>query len=1258
MIDIKFTRLPVTPPPNKTIREIISSTFGIRTRRNGQDLAAPEFHRAVDIAVVKGTPVYPVESGTVVELINNPICGIGIRLEHTQNGNKFYTQYCHFATRANIQERSFINVTAAGGGQTLGTVGDTGTAKGHPHLHFVLQISEGNTLLPADPEQLLINVQDNQDRTTQVKGYTETVINNILKNSAVQVYGTGKTDITPYIASLESFHPFIQYELTRRRAAAETANTYMPFVRLTSLVNVYKENLRGGETSLTGTNTQSDSIRDAAGFGAYFPTLGVDGQSELSFEDIYKPEDGRSIVGYATKKEGDKYIRVPLVVDKTVPKRNEDDVLTSAIDQSNIPIPGIVSVTTERSTTGPMGVRGGLFKANINIRAYSVGQLNTMLKYFLRPATRVVLELGRTSSSEYERQVTPGTTITVGTSTQTIFNKFNWQRSIEEVNEQDKLDQMVKGNLGQREFIQKYIYNNFGDYEIFIGYVVNFKIKYTKDNIYEIDLLVHSVQQFEITTKNTGVQTFPSNNPVSLADCISIELAEYFSLDTYWKKNTFASLLRETTEEKGKFSQYSNHVIPLVGDVNALPGYLITWEYFVNLVLHDSEYGLISLFQQEDPSGAAVQLLRTALIQPVVGSTTYSTTDLGANEVAWNPNLRSIDPSTLVIYNPTIETARGNENSQTIINNAITWLNITDVDEKEKLKNNAANNSVLGAIKSGTSPVGSFDNVSGKGTSLLTKGIWLNTNAIIEAFTSTDTVSMGITRLLDKMNAAVQGYWNLQPLSSEEMSGIYIIDAGMSKPVEEEDIPILKLKDDPIFAPSINEPIDKNIVKNVNIFVKDATPEKIRPKYRYMFNRKSVRGTDGDIGSELLDINVDSSLPQVIAVQAIAGVGGVGNNATLAAIDLDELKKITIYDTYVKSTSTKSEVCKDDTSGNVDVRDLNLRTIPDEDAKFIRNRITNPEETTPSDIEERTNKLIDIWAADPKNASGVDYNPLRLLIGKSATKLAGPTEEAIEAQRNKINEDIAVIRKAITDQIEARRPGYLGLLRDYATSFGMAIELIEPNVARLVQDLQINKDEYEVHPFNSSNLTKTIVDLTLPGIGGIQLWQSFGVERIPDILDRGFYVVTKVAHEFTTDKGWITKIQGRFRFKPNRTVRKITPTSTGTQPPTQQPITQQPTIQPQTPAQPAAPTQPTPQQVPQQQRPITEWTDEYLVSQLNALLSTPTDTAVGVQVPVINDRKIEIRNEIGRRLTTKNYSGQTRLYQALRWAYQRSALTQ
>lgn len=1108
MINITFASLPVVLPANKTLSSVITSRFGARNNRNGQELSTPEFHKGVDIAVAKGTTVLAVANGTVHRIDNNSVCGNGIVLLHRQLGpnnqpQRFYTGYCHLEN-GSITLGVGATVRA---GEPIGKSGDTGNAAGHPHLHFYLQEATPQRTFPADPLPALLNLNISQQTTA----ISDEVFSEITRTRA----SSTSSDISPYIASLESFHPFIQYELTRRRNAAETANTYTPFVRLTSLVNVRRENLPAGSTS-DEINTTDETAT------AFFPTLGIDGTPEVSFDDIYSTVDpNRSIVGYATQLINGEHKRVKLLVEQGAEQA----------DQTNIPVPGISAISTERSTTGPMGVRGGLFKATINIKAYSIGQLNTLLRYFIRPATRVVLEFGRTSSSEYEQSLPQS--ISVKNKSQTIYNKFEWKRSIDQVNREDKLDQMIKGKLGQREFIQKYIYNNFGNYEIFIGYVVNFKIKYTKENIYDIELLIHSVQQFEISTKNTGVQTYPSTVPVASAECKTVEIAEYFNQDVYWKNNSFSKLLRMTVNGEGSIgAAYQKHVIPLIGETRTkVPGYLITWEYFVNVVLNNADYGLLSVFQQSNPTtNDALALLQTALIRPI-SLMEGQAEDLNSNEVAWHESLRSIDPNTMIIWNPSAQNAHEITNAESVVNTLSSLYPFTSPDEKEKFARRFGTESVKFALTAPDSPVGAFIDPAKVGKSSLTKGVWLNTTAIIEAFTSTDTVSMAITKLLNAMNNAVQGYWNLQPLSSEEMSGIYVIDAGMSKIAEQEDISTLE----PDLL--ITTPIH-NIDEEVSKLTKEITPNRVRPQYRYMFNRKSKTTPEGDLGSEVLDINVESSLPQVIAVQAIAGVGGVGNNATFAAINIDELKTISIYKTYVQEENKlETETCNDDASGVLTAGvDVKPQAIPNEVAQrilgllsFANNRDRLDTENIITNLK---NQTLDDW---------VKYNstPSEGFVGKILNAVGvgyeRPDSTTTESRRAQIEADVEAIRTAVREQEERKAPGYLGLVREYGAFFGMAIDLVEPNIAKLAKELQTNKEEYEIHPFNSSNLTKTIVDITLPGIGGIQLWQSFLVDRIPNIIKRGYYVTTKVSHEFTVQNGWITKIQGRFRFKPQRT---------------------------------------------------------------------------------------------------------------------------
>jgi hypothetical protein len=75
----------------------------------------------------------------------------------------------------------------------------------------------------------------------------------------------------------------------------------------------------------------------------------------------------------------------------------------------------------------------------------------------------VILEFGRMSSNP-EEEIVP----------------FNWNRSKDEITKD--LEPLVTATQDQREFIKTYVYGSKGNYDIFIGYVVNFKLNYTGKN--------------------------------------------------------------------------------------------------------------------------------------------------------------------------------------------------------------------------------------------------------------------------------------------------------------------------------------------------------------------------------------------------------------------------------------------------------------------------------------------------------------------------------------------------------------------------------------------------------------------------------------------------------------------------------------------------------------------------------------------------------------------------------------------------------
>lgn len=101
----------------------ISSGFGSRTSPTP---GASSYHKGIDIAVPKGTPIVAAESGTVVVAAYSSSAGNYIMISH---GNRLYTVYMH-CSRLAVKEGDNVKR-----GEVIAYVGSTGISTGN-HLHF------------------------------------------------------------------------------------------------------------------------------------------------------------------------------------------------------------------------------------------------------------------------------------------------------------------------------------------------------------------------------------------------------------------------------------------------------------------------------------------------------------------------------------------------------------------------------------------------------------------------------------------------------------------------------------------------------------------------------------------------------------------------------------------------------------------------------------------------------------------------------------------------------------------------------------------------------------------------------------------------------------------------------------------------------------------------------------------------------------------------------------------------------------------
>lgn len=95
-------------------------------------------HKGVDMLAPRGTPVVAPVSGTVSHR-GNSVGGLSF---HLQGDNGHYYYGTHLASYANV------GAGHVQGGTVIGYVGDTGNARGTPHLHFEIHPNGGAAVNP------------------------------------------------------------------------------------------------------------------------------------------------------------------------------------------------------------------------------------------------------------------------------------------------------------------------------------------------------------------------------------------------------------------------------------------------------------------------------------------------------------------------------------------------------------------------------------------------------------------------------------------------------------------------------------------------------------------------------------------------------------------------------------------------------------------------------------------------------------------------------------------------------------------------------------------------------------------------------------------------------------------------------------------------------------------------------------------------------------------------------------------------------
>lgn len=126
---------PVKTPPLEKL--VVTSPYGPRVVRGKLGL-----HRGIDLRARTGTPLSAVGSGVVSRTHRTPKGGLSVVV---QLDDGWRAGYAHLS-RIDVAQGQRVN-----GGARVGLSGDTGNAKGQPHLHFELRDPKSMSLVDPWP---------------------------------------------------------------------------------------------------------------------------------------------------------------------------------------------------------------------------------------------------------------------------------------------------------------------------------------------------------------------------------------------------------------------------------------------------------------------------------------------------------------------------------------------------------------------------------------------------------------------------------------------------------------------------------------------------------------------------------------------------------------------------------------------------------------------------------------------------------------------------------------------------------------------------------------------------------------------------------------------------------------------------------------------------------------------------------------------------------------------------------------------------
>ena len=532
--------------------------------------------------------------------------------------------------------------------------------------------------------------------------------------------------------SINALRDFVQAELEKRKKGSLAVPTPImtPFVRMTSAIEDPVENYRFFSIGLHGITDRelegnlfdlTYGNQDVVGFA--YDTSGF--STTVSRGGVVGGEGDTRIIRSEIE-EGTRDRRKP--IQSTQSPETKEEVPA----EGKHPIPGITNIAVNYK-----GIND-VINVEVSWKCYNSTQLDFLRNHFLLFGQFVVVDFGHIISNRINSEP---------------LRPFDFAA-------EDAVVKLAKYETGGRLAIvdgkgglDALVEQNNGNYDIFIGKIENSTISLQPDNTYECKTNIVS----------TGEVIYGATHHSLVAD-LAREL-------TTEEKNKYVVTIEEFFENGGtleaEIGAASNVLLKdAAGQTAVIDAFhrerstdrinhpklsadqfvYVSWNYFTHTIIP----AMFSVLQNQVVN-AEIDFF-TTIGQPVidVASTTSPKQRPGESLIGNHPILTSVDHKTLIIVK---EASRKLDRTKT--ENKIALFE--DANEFSDEKNH-------------------YD----KG--YLSRGVYLNVEAIRESFLNQRTFYDGMAALLRRMNNATANYWKLDIGFDEETKKVYIFDQGSVAP--------------------------------------------------------------------------------------------------------------------------------------------------------------------------------------------------------------------------------------------------------------------------------------------------------------------------------------------------------------------------------------------------------------------------------------------------------------------------------------------